>query len=332
MINLGIIGMGYMGRTHLAASSQVPDAQLAAVASRQFENLEHLQPDVRVYTSYDALLQDDGLDAVIICLPTFLHEHYVLRAVEAGRHVLCEKPFALDVAAAGRMLEAANRQQVTLMIGQVLRFWPHYVRIKNELDAGTIGSIRTVSAYRLAQYPDWGQWFQDPEKSGGCLLDLQIHDVDFIHWILGHPQQVFTTGLRSAAGSWDNVYTTLSYPNAVASVEASYTMPESWPFRTSIRINGTRGCLEYTFQVAGNVGEVSHAQNRLVLYGSNDVVELDVAADNSFAPQLQYFISCIMEHKSPVTNPPEESLQVMEVMAALKQSADTRQVIALTDT
>ena len=91
MVNLGIAGMGYIGRVHLEASRKVPEAEVVAVATLQAQPDSRLFPVVRVYSSYKELLEDDRLEAVVICLPTDLHEQVALEASERGRHVLCEK-------------------------------------------------------------------------------------------------------------------------------------------------------------------------------------------------------------------------------------------------
>ena len=330
MVSLGIAGMGYIGRVHLEASRKVPGVQVPAVASLQSEGFQDALPGLRIYPSYHELLRDDRLDGVIICLPTDLHEEATVEAAEHGRHILCEKPMGLDAASARRMLQAAQAHGRILMVAQVLRFWPHYARIKELIAAGEIGSLRSVIAYRLSTYPSWSNWFRDPAKSGGCLLDLQVHDVDFIHGILGHPQSVSTVGIQSTTGSWDHVHTTLTYPDARATVEASYLMPASWPFSTGIRVLGTAGALEYTFRVGANIQEREQAAHDFRLYKTDGTVSVPAtSADDMFVAQLRYFAHCVTERQPPRLCAPEETCQVMQVMTAARQSADSGKVIAL---
>ena len=210
---------------------------------------------MQIYTRYEELFRDERLDAVIIGLPTDLHEQAVITAAECGRHILCEKPMALDAASAQRMLQAAQAHDRILMVAHILRFWPQYARIKELIDAGEIGIHPLRHRLPAPEVPALEHWFRDPARSGGCLLDLQIHDVDFVHWILGHPQSVYTVGIQSPTGGWDHVHTTLNYPHAQASIEASSLMPEAWPFTTRILVFGTEGALEYTFRVGTNIQE-----------------------------------------------------------------------------
>ena len=232
MLRVGIIGMGYIGRTHYGALHHIPDTEVAAVADLEGRDSQGISRFTRVL-HLARNVSTCPLDAVIVAVPTFLHAECVVEAAKAGCDIMCEKPVALDAASAERMLEAAERQGVILMVGQVLRFWPHYRRIKELVDAGALGAIRSITAYRLSKFPPWSSWFADPQKSGGCLLDLQVHDVDFVHWILGHPELVRTSAIRSEAGSWDHVWTSLGYGERAVYIEASYLMPASWPFSSA---------------------------------------------------------------------------------------------------
>jgi predicted dehydrogenase len=330
MIKLGIAGMGYIGQVHLGAARKVPGVQVLAVATLEPEKVRDLAPDVHIHTNYDDLFCDQRLDAVIIGLPTDLHEQATIKAAECGRHILCEKSMALDAASARRMLQAARANDRILMVAHILRFWPQYARIKELIDAGEIGTIRSVTCSRLQKYPPWSSWFRDPARSGGCLLDLQIHDVDFVHWILGHPQSVYEVGLQSPTGAWDHVHTILNYPHAHATIEASLMMPEAWPFTTRILVYGSEGALEYAFRVGTNIQERDSAEHFFRLYKNDGTVsEPTSSAEDAFVAQLTYFVKCVTEHQQPSLCPPEETCQVMEVMSALRQSADSGRIVTL---
>jgi predicted dehydrogenase len=330
MVNLGVAGTGYIGRVHLEAARGISDVRVLAVATLEPEGVREAFPGLRIYDTYQELFRDDRLDAVLICLPTHLHEAATIEAAERGLHILCEKPMGLDADSAARMLQAAQSHGRIFMVAHVLRFWPQYKRIKELVEAGEIGSVRSVTACRLAKYPPWGGWFRDPAKSGGCLLDLQIHDIDFIHWLLGHPQSVYTAGIQTPTGSWDHVQTILTYPQAQASVEATFLMPESWPFTTRIRVLGSEGALEYTFRVGANIQEREQATHNFRLYKHDGTVSEPSAPDEDvFVAQLRYFLRCVAELKPPSACPPAETCRVMQVMTASRQSADTGRIVAL---
>jgi UDP-N-acetylglucosamine 3-dehydrogenase len=329
MINLGIAGTGYIGQVHLDASRQIPGVQVLAVATQEPEKIRETFQG-QIYSSYVDLIQDDHLDAVLIALPTDLHEKAVVLAAECGRHILCEKAMALDAASARRMLDAARAHNCIFMVAHVLRFWPQYARIKELVDAGEIGSVISASAYRLQKYPPWMTWFRDPKRSGGALLDLQVHDVDFIHWIMGHPESVYEVGTQSPTGAWDHYHTVLSYPHAQAIVEGSLMMPEAFPFSSRILVVGTQGALEYTFRVATNVQERESASHFFRLYKNNgEASEPSVSSEDGYVAEFRYFVECVEQRRPPLRCPPEESCQVMEVMTALRESADSGRLIPL---
>ncbi len=331
MIRIGIAGFGHIGKIHGEAARKVPGVELAAIAtSRPEEARKSYGAEVAVFTDYREMLRSPGLDAVIVCVPTHLHEQYEVEALGQDLSVLCEKPFSLDVAPAERMLAAVHRSQSCLMVAQVLRFWPPYVRIKQLAAEGALGSIQAISACRLATYPPWGDWFRDPGKSGGALLDMQVHDNDFIYWLMGSPSEVYAAGIPSEAGSWDQVTTVMRYSSAVATVESTYLMPKSWPFTCGIRVIGTRGCVEYSFRVAGNVEKRDQATSSLVMYTNEGAAtELTVSKEDMYTAQLQYFANCVAQKHSPDLCPPEETVDVMRVMAACQKSLSTSAPVRL---
>jgi len=321
--------MGYIGQVHREACRKIPGAQVVAVATLDPEKIRGTFCG-QIYTHYEELLQDTRLDAIVIGLPTDLHEKAVVMAAECGRHILCEKPMALNAASARRMIEAAQAHERILMVGHVLRFWAQYARIKELIDAGEIGSPISIAAYRLSKFPPWMDWFRNAERSGGTLLDLQVHDIDFIHWILGHPQSVYTVGIESTSGCWDHVHTILTYPDAQASIEASSLMPESFPFTTRVLVLGTEGALEYTFRVGANIQERASASHSFRLYKSDGrQCEPAASTEDAYVAQLRYFVHCVAHHQPPNLCPPEESCQVIQVMDAARQSAETGRIIAL---
>ena len=331
MIKLAIAGMGYIGKVHYDASQKIDGARVVGAWTSHPDLVgKYCDPSVRLYSNFHDMLVESRPDAVIVCVPTFLHEQYVIEALAHDCHVLCEKPFALNRRTAEKMVAAKGRTGAVLMVAQVLRFWPQYVEIKRMVENGKFGSVSVVHAHRLAKPPAVGSWFRDPAKSGGCLLDLQVHDMDYVYWLLGQPSEIHTVGVRSESGCWDHASTTLRCGPAVATIEASFLMADSWPFTCSVQVTGTQAVAEYGFRVSGNVSEREQAADELILYPvGSSATRVDTSRDDMYVAQLKHFVECVKEKRDSDVCPLQENLDVMSLMDASLQSAETGQPVSL---
>ncbi|MFW6065817.1 MAG: Gfo/Idh/MocA family protein, partial [Planctomycetota bacterium] len=181
-VRVGVVGLGMMGRTHLTAYRDIPQADVVALCDSDPDRREgerSAAPGARATGNYRELLEDSGIDAVDLCVPTHLHATLTVEALEAGKHVFCEKPMALRTDQARAMLAAAETAGRTLMVGHVLRFWPEYVAIKQIIDDGRFGRVRSAALRRISGPPGWDAgWYADASLSGSAAMDLHIHDVD----------------------------------------------------------------------------------------------------------------------------------------------------------
>lgn len=246
-MRIGVIGLGFMGGVHLRNWQALDGADVVAVcdavppvpgAAKQ-GNLDvagdALNLDgVAIYTDAADMFAKETLDAVSIALPTHLHRPLAIQALEAGVHVLCEKPMALSVEDCDAMIDAAKAAGKILMIAHCIRFWPEYVWLKNAIDSGEYGALRAADFERLTSAPGWDDdsWFADPAKSGGLALDLHIHDLDFVQCLFGEPKQLHAQCCRFDNGVPGHVQTWLDYGNNQAiSATGSWMMPQSFGFK-----------------------------------------------------------------------------------------------------
>jgi len=176
MKKAAIIGGGYIGLVHANAYKNSAKVELAAVVDVNEEAGRKLaeEYDCVFYTDAQEMIDKEKPDFVDICVPTFLHEQFVVLAAKNKVNVLCEKPVALSVEAVDRMVAAAKEAGIVFMVAQVIRFWPEYVQIKKMYDRGDFGNIKMVYANRLAQFPAWMNWNQDPNKSAKARLRHSI--------------------------------------------------------------------------------------------------------------------------------------------------------------
>src|ERR1017187_10425636 len=226
-MKLAVLGLGFMGSTHVKALKNIPGVELAAVCSvdetalsgdfRQIQgNLggpgERFDfSGVRKYREIEQAISDPDVDAVDLCLPTDLHAAVAIEALRAGKHVLVEKPMPLDGHSAGRMMEEADRAGKILMTAQVLRFLPPYIALRESMNQGQLGLMRSAVFRRRCAAPAWGGWLKRPEKSGGGVFDLLIHDVDMMMHLFGPPEKVSATGYDDDARGIDIIHAEFHY-------------------------------------------------------------------------------------------------------------------------
>ncbi|NLG23825.1 MAG: Gfo/Idh/MocA family oxidoreductase, partial [Clostridiales bacterium] len=268
MLKVGLVGIGFMGRGHLeqyirlmGEGAPVELVALCDVDPKKFEtgaaqggNLGSLGMGdfdlsrFRVYHDFDDMVAGEQLDYVDLALPTFLHCYYACRAMEAGLHVLCEKPMALNPEQCQMMIDAAERTGKRLMIAQCLRFWPAYEALK-ELSGGSLGAPVSAYFYRGGGgIPQWSHqnWLKDEFRSGGCLLDQHVHDVDMVNFLFGLPEAVSTLGRNVFPGAGiDAVSTHYRYPgDFTVTTEDDWSM-SAMPFQMMFRVNFERGAVAF---------------------------------------------------------------------------------------
>ncbi|AGA28022.1 Gfo/Idh/MocA family protein [Singulisphaera acidiphila] len=230
-IRIGLVGLGDIGRLHARALRDCAGVDLAVCRGRNPDRAEALALEMgaSLYESYDAMLDDPKVAGVDICVPNDLHRSYVERAAAKGKHVLCEKPIALTWDDARAMVDACRKAGVRLMVAHVLRFWPEYVRLRELLRSEALGPCLAITMRRmlslLISVRGEDGWRHRPGRMGGVVLDLQIHDLDFLRWTFGMPEQVFCAGPRDGDGGLNHAYTTLLWPSGLrALVEGSYLL------------------------------------------------------------------------------------------------------------
>jgi predicted dehydrogenase len=229
MVRVGIAGIGFMGVTHYKALQQIEGARVTAIFTRNPKKLAGDWRDVRGnfgegggvedlsgikrHDTLEVLLADPEVDLVDLCLPTDMHKPAALAALAAGKHVLVEKPIALTVEDADEMIAAAQRAGRLLMVAQVLRFFPEFAYIRQCMDRGEFGDLLAAHFKRVISRPNWSDenWFADQVRTGGAVVDLHIHDSDFVQHLLGMPDEVSATGVTAPDGQVDYLVTQYRY-------------------------------------------------------------------------------------------------------------------------
>ncbi len=330
MITIGIAGAGNMATMHALAYKRMANAKVAAIADVNFEKAGALAElfDAKVYGSIDDMIRGTDIEMIDVCLPTFLHKASTIQALDAGLHVFCEKPVALNTHDANEMLRAAKRNKRKLMVGHCLRFSDNYRFLKKCLEDRRFGRLLSANFYRHSSTPLWseGAWLSDKSKSGGMILDLHIHDVDMIVYLLGVPEAVTSYGADA------NISTLYEYPDTAVYAEASWRMQKSFPF-----------CMGYdaVFETA----TVKYANNEVIIYDQHGQHALETGpsekAANSvigniseehlpmYRREIEYFIECIRKGEEPMDSMPESSVMSLEIALAEIESLSRKEKIPL---
>ena len=208
-IRVAIVGFGGIARIHynayMALIEEGLPLEIVAICEKNKESVRKkvtinlgtdtlpVSDDIEIFGDVDELIEKADFDLADVCLPTFLHKNVSIKLLEAGKHVLCEKPMALSSADCLEMISAADTAKRGLMIAQCLRYEPCYLYLKECFESKMFGDLKYVTMYRLSEYPRWSPAFADNNVTGGCALDTHIHDIDVARHIFGDPASVSAT-------------------------------------------------------------------------------------------------------------------------------------------
>lgn len=315
MVKVGIAGIGFMGVTHFKAWEQVAGAGVGAICTRSEKKLSGDWSDIQGnfgdsggvqdlsqvarYRDFGEMLADDGLGLIDICLPTRLHPDTTVQALEAGKHVLVEKPIAITVADADRMVAAAQANDRLLMVAQVLRFWPEWRWLKQRVDDGQYGRLVGLNIRRVISMPDWSASVRDMAANGGPMIDLHIHDTDFILYLLGKPAQVYATGQKQGDDPYHMNYISANfvYPDGptVSAQSGAITM-KGRVFQHQYEAYFERATIAHGFATdpaEADPGQHQSGTQQLTVYHQDGSVSFpEVNLPEAFAAQLEHAAEC----------------------------------------
>ncbi|HEX5940415.1 MAG TPA: Gfo/Idh/MocA family oxidoreductase [Dehalococcoidia bacterium] len=333
-LRIGLVGAGLIARrSHLPAFAALPEARVTAVASGRLVSAEAAATEFsipRVYESWEELIADQDVDAVDICTVNSLHAPIAIAAARAGKHVLVEKPMAVTLAQADEMIDAARRAGVLLMVAHNLRYVPVFEMLHEVVSSGRIGPIQTARGVFMHAGPDetWGaesDWFWRQEMAGGgAVLDLGIHMIDLLRWVVARPVlEVGAMVSRVAKPTFaeDNAFITMRFDGGIlGSVQTSWT---ARPFPDNqVTIQGDEGRV-----IVGRT-----AAEPLVIYRqSAGGVEKDtpkIAEASRLGNLFSHFVSCVRDGNSPRVSG-VDGRDSLAVALAAYESARAGQIVAV---
>ena len=314
-MNIGILGFGFMGRTHFSRYQKIDKANVVAIADRALENKKGDSPiegnldlglgeldisDVTLYFELEKLIQDPQIDVVDVCLPTFLHKQYVDMAFEHGKDVICEKPLALKSDDAFAMVEKAKEKNCNFFVAQVLRFWPEFNYLADLVKQQEYGPLKYLSLFRRTASPGWAldDWYLDLHRSGGAL-DIRIHELDFLQNLFGLPSSVVAQGLEDL-----NIVKGMFTYEAGHRVflESNRKLPGLLVFEDGFEALFEDALVRYCGQ---NIPTV-----KLFLRSSDEVIEPEFSGD-PYLEELRHFVNWIDESDQLSWSSAEDAAQAI---------------------
>ena len=298
MFKVGLIGAGFMGGMHVNCYKALSDKiEIVAIADIREERAKALAEgtNATIYTDAEKLLSHPGLDFVDICLPTYLHAEYVIKAMESGLDTFVEKPLCRTKEEADKIIEVQKKTGKLAQVGQVIRFWDEYVWLKDIADSGKYGKIKTATFKRFSAYPDWAadNWLHDFPKSGGMALDLHIHDLDFARYLMGEPKKVSASGLNDENGLTQYINTTYLYDGAIASCEGTWNHPKEFGLTMAYVVEFEKGTAVFNsgtgkFCVYNKDGGIEDIVLEKSFEGSSDIGG-NISSLGGYYNELLYF-------------------------------------------
>jgi predicted dehydrogenase len=338
MLRIGIVGWGFMGKMHFRCYKSDTNVEVTAICDADAKQLQNSSgvagnisgaeddldlSNIALYSDLSKMLAEEKLDALSIASPTFLHASQTIEALNAGVHVFCEKPMALNSGDCREMTEVAKQSGMILQIGHCIRFWPEYVQAKEIIDSQKYGKVLAATFQRLSLTPTWS-WdncFLDGKRSGGAMLDLHIHDTDYVQYVFGMPKEVFSRGVIGPSGEYDHTVTQYLYGNdCVITAEGGWIMAPGFGFEMSFKIMLEKVTLVYS--------SAQEPTFRIFPIDGETIIP-EIPTGDGYSFEIQHFVDTLSGKAVPSIITPEQSGDSVKIIEAEKESIRNNDKISL---
>jgi predicted dehydrogenase len=322
---IGILGLGFMGRTHLASFRALQKEGLATVTaaldpaggSANGGNLATTggeAPDltgITLYQNVDRFFEEAPVDAVSICTPTDTHVALARRALERGLHVLCEKPVALHPAEIRGLADVAKASGRVCMPAMVMRFWPGWAWLRDRIHDRRFGALKTLTLERLGSLPRWNQaFYADDARSGGALVDLHIHDTDFVYWCFGRPIAVSSAGSSQQVTTLYRVLAPDGGQSPLVCASGGWAQQATFGFRMRYLANFEHATVEF---------DLARGEHPVTVADAQGVRTEDVGTMSGYEAEVRHFAALIAKGLSPRCTL-EDAAEVAELLLRERES------------
>ena len=338
-LKVGVIGLGSMGSTHLDIYSQISEVEVVAVADPNKSRLDGSNKaegnisgqaqgsvaglEAKQYIDGMDLIDDPDIELVDICVGTNLHFVFVEAALAKGKHVLVEKPLARTYDQAKKIVELALNSSTNIISAMCLRYWPAWVWLKKAIDNKEYGECLSLTCKRQTSHPP-GTFYSNDDECGGALLDLHVHDTDFINYCFGMPRAVFSQGYKGPSGGIDHVATHYIYDQSqntpLVTAEGTWTMQEGYGFNMSYTANFEKATACYLLD----------SEETLKLFRSGhqpETIELKEGMGYEF--EIRSFVDDILSNKAININLLKQAAESVAIIEAEMVSIKSCSVVTL---
>ncbi|TFE23305.1 Gfo/Idh/MocA family protein [Cohnella luojiensis] len=350
-IRIGVIGTGSISESHLNAYSLNPNARIAAICDINEERAGQVAKKYgaeKTYADYRALLSDPDIDAVSVCTWNNTHAPISIAALEAGKHVLVEKPLARTVEEALRIEEAVRASGKLLQVGFVRRYDPNVQMLRQFADNGEFGELYYAKASTIRRLGNPGGWFADVERSGGGpLIDIGVHVIDLCWYLMGRPKvKTISANTYRKLGNRSNVqhlsfYKAADYDASKNTVEdlanaiirfengASLMVDVSYSLHAkqdegSVKLYGDKG----GFEIDPTISIVTEKHNTILNIQPQTDSSAGFTGDPAFQNEINHFIDCIVKGDKQIS-PVEDGVEMMKILCGIYESAAKGEEIRL---
>lgn len=312
ILRIGVIGYGFIAKVHIANIIKFSYVKITSVFSRTKKSVNGLN-DFSFYLDYKEMIKREQLDTVIIATPTYTHREITCYCADQGINIFLEKPMAITLEECDAIIDSINENKIKFFVGHVLRFWSTYGSVKSYLIShySKIGDIHSIIAKRLGSFPR-RIWFADQSKSGGVILDLSIHDIDYASWILGNVESVSCKASKLSKYGMEvfgESTTNLNFKkNKIAKCEASWAKPADFQFYTYTQIKGSERTIEL------DADKIYNDE----LLGIKNIFK----SDNGYYNQMKHFLDVILNKNNKFLVSAKEGKEAVKICLAAINSAE----------
>lgn len=322
-VNMLLIGAGVIGKVHVDSARGLNNIKYVGVVDIDKDKADKFarQYNIKGYTSVTEAIDELQPDAVDICTPTPYHLPVIEQCADKVKNILCEKPITLDHASAMEVEEIVEKEKVKLMVSQILRFFPEYIYATETTRKKTYGKLQSVGCKRLSPPLTSNSWMLNDKTGGGAVIDLQVHDMDFVLQICGKPQAIMAHGIESKGGI-NTVYNNLYYLDDInVTVESCFVMPPSYPFRMYYQIVYDKAVIDFDFwRPAGE-------QVRVFPEGGQEFCP-ELVPQEVYRVEISYFAQQIINNKEFDRVPLNESIYALQMCLASRQSCLNKEKVS----